>query len=83
MTERTVDFGASDAPMSDEELQKAPGKLMHIPTTLGAVVIAYNVPGVSTLKLSPDVVAGIFLGNISQVERRQDQEAKPGRQAAR
>jgi phosphate transport system substrate-binding protein len=64
ITEKTVDFGASDAPMSAEELQKAPGKLIHIPTTLGAVVVAYNLPGVSGLKLSPEVVAGIFLGEI-------------------
>jgi phosphate transport system substrate-binding protein len=65
ITERTVDFGASDAPMSDEELAKAPGKLHHIPTTLGAVVLAYNVPGLAgTLSLSPDVVAGLFLGDI-------------------
>jgi phosphate transport system substrate-binding protein len=66
ITERTVDFGASDAPMSDEELSKAPGKLLHIPTTLGAVVIAYDVPGVSALQLSPDVIAGIFLGDVKK-----------------
>jgi len=64
ISERTVDFGASDAPMKDEELSKAPGKLIHIPTTLGAVVIAYNLPGVQALTLSSDVIAGIFLGDI-------------------
>lgn len=64
ITERTVDFGASDAPMSDEEQQKAKGKLLHIPTTLGAVVISYNLPGVVGLKLSPTVIAGIFNGGI-------------------
>jgi phosphate transport system substrate-binding protein len=64
ITEKTVDFGASDAPMSDEELSKVPGKLIHIPTTLGAVVVSYNLPGVTGLKLSPDVVAGIFLGDV-------------------
>jgi phosphate transport system substrate-binding protein len=64
ITERTVDFGASDAPMSDEELAKAPGKLLHIPTTLGAVVVSYNVPGLTGLQLSPEVIAGIFLGDI-------------------
>jgi phosphate transport system substrate-binding protein len=63
--EKTVDFGASDAPMSDDELKKAPGALIHIPTTLGAVVLAYNVPGVTqSLKLSPEVITGIFLGDI-------------------
>jgi phosphate transport system substrate-binding protein len=66
ITERTVDFGASDAPMKEEELAKAPGKILHIPTTLGAVVVAYNVTGVSDLKLSPEVVSGIFLGTIKK-----------------
>jgi phosphate transport system substrate-binding protein len=64
ITERTVDFGASDAPMTDAEQSKAPTKLLHIPMTLGAVVVAYNVPGVSGLRLSPDAIAGIFLGEI-------------------
>jgi len=65
ITEKTVDFGASDAPLSDEELAKAPG-LLHIPTVLGAVVVAFNVPGVTELKLSPEAVAGIFLGTVSK-----------------
>jgi phosphate transport system substrate-binding protein len=63
----TVDFGASDAPMKAEESKSAPGKLLHIPTTIGAVVVTYNVEGVSQpLKLTPDVVAGIFLGEIKK-----------------
>ena len=66
ITERTVDFGASDAPMKEEELSKAAGKILHVPTTLGAVVVAYNLPGVTELKLSSDVVSGIFLGNIKK-----------------
>jgi phosphate transport system substrate-binding protein len=67
ITERTVDFGASDAVMSADQLAKAPGKLLHIPTTLGAVVVIHNVPGVSgALKLAPDVLAGIFLGDIKK-----------------
>jgi phosphate transport system substrate-binding protein len=65
ITEKTVDFGASDAPLSDEELAKAPG-LLHIPTVLGAVVVAFNVPGVSDVKMSPDALAGIFLGKITK-----------------
>jgi phosphate transport system substrate-binding protein len=65
ITERTVDFGASDAIVTPDQLAKAPGKLLHIPMTLGAVVITYNVPGVpSGIKLSPDVLAGIFLGDV-------------------
>jgi phosphate transport system substrate-binding protein len=62
----TVDFGASDGPMTDEQLAQAKVKVLHIPTVLGAVVPAYNVPGVSTdLKFSPEVIAGICLGKIS------------------
>src|SRR5206468_1051988 len=66
LSEQTVDFGASDAPMSDAELAKAKGgPIIHIPTVLGADVVTYNLPGVSAaLKLTPDVIAGIFLGNI-------------------
>jgi phosphate transport system substrate-binding protein len=64
---QTVDFGASDAPMSDEDLKKAPGELLHIPTVLGAVVITYNLQGVSApLRFSPDVIADIFLGKIKK-----------------
>ena len=63
ITEKTVDFGASDAPMSDEELKKASG-LQHIPTVMGAVVLVFNVPGVKALKLRPETLAGIFLGKI-------------------
>src|SRR5437667_2379607 len=54
---QTVDFGASDAPMTDAELQASPAQLVHIPTVLGAVVITYHVPGVcQPLRPSPDVV---------------------------
>jgi phosphate transport system substrate-binding protein len=65
--EQTVDFGASDAPMKDEDLKKAPGEILHIPTVLGAVVLTYNLQGVSQpLKFSPDVIADIFLGKIKR-----------------
>src|SRR5437870_3069284 len=64
---RTVDFGASDAPMTDAELKASPGELIHIPTVLGAVVITYNLSGVSRpLRFSPDVIADIFLGKITK-----------------
>src|ERR1041385_1352981 len=63
---QTVDFGASDGPMSDESLSKAPGKILHIPTVAGAVVITYNVPGAPTLKLDADTVANLFLGKITK-----------------
>lgn len=65
ITERTVDFGASDAPLSDEQLQKAPG-LQHIPTVLGAVVVVYNLPQAGALRLSPQALAGIYLGSIGK-----------------
>jgi len=64
ITERIVDFGASDAPMTQKEIARVSGKLLHIPTTLGAVVLAYNLPGVSKLNLSPELIAGIFLGEV-------------------
>ena len=67
ITAKTVDFGASDAPMSDAELAKAPAALQHIPTTLGAVVITYNVDGLSApLKLDGPTIAGIYLGKITK-----------------
>ena len=66
ITAQTVDFGASDGPMSDENLAKAPGKILHIPTVAGADVITYNLPGNPKLKLDGDAIAGIFLGNITK-----------------
>ena len=62
----TVDFGASDGPMSDEQLAQSKTKILHIPTVLGAVVPAYNVPGISgEIKFTPEALAGIFLGKIT------------------
>lgn len=68
ITEGTVDFGASDAAMKDEEVAKLPSgsKVLHIPTALGAVVVIYNLPGVSELNLDAANVAGIFLGTIKK-----------------
>ena len=63
---QTVDFGASDGPMSDENLTKTPGKLLHVPTVAGADVVAYNLPGSPALKLDADTIAGIFLGQIKK-----------------
>ena len=66
ITAQTVDFGASDKFLSDEELKAAPGKLLHLPTVMGAVVVTYNVPGVAKgLKLNSEEVANIFLGKIT------------------
>ena len=65
VTNGTVEFGASDMPMKDAQLAESKVKLVHIPVVLGAVVPTYNVPGVSDLRFSPDVLAGIFLGKIT------------------
>jgi len=66
VTAGTVDFGASDGPMSDEQLAQSKVKIVHIPTVLGAVVPIYNLPGVNTeLKFAPDVLADIYLGKIT------------------
>jgi phosphate transport system substrate-binding protein len=62
----TVDFGASDGPMSDENLAKAPGKILHIPTVAGADVVTYNLPGNPMLQLDGPTIADIFLGKISK-----------------
>src|SRR5689334_24806588 len=67
LKEQTVDFGASDAPMKDEDLKSAPGEILHIPSVLGAVVITYNLSGINQpLKFSPEVIADIFLGKITK-----------------
>lgn len=66
VTAGTVDFGASDGPMTDEQLGQVQGKLLHIPTVLGAVVPCYNIPGVKQdLKFTPELLAGIFLGKVN------------------
>jgi phosphate transport system substrate-binding protein len=78
ITERTVDFGATDAPMKEEEMSKAPGKILHVPTTLGAVAVAYNLPGMADLKLSADVISGIFLGTIKKWNDAKIAKLNPG-----
>jgi phosphate transport system substrate-binding protein len=60
----TVDFGATDTPMQDEELRRCPSPMAHVPTTLGAVVIAFNVDGVKELDLDGPTLAAIFMGEI-------------------
>jgi phosphate transport system substrate-binding protein len=65
--EQTIDFGASDSPMKDEDLKSASSEILHIPTVLGAIVITYNLQGVAQpLKFSPNVIADIFLGKIKR-----------------
>jgi len=76
--EQTVDFGASDGPMSDDNLAKAPGKILHIPTVAGAVVITYNLPGNPELKLNGAILADIFLGKITKWNDKPIAELNPG-----
>src|SRR6185312_13222682 len=67
LTNKTVDFGASDAPLTDDQATKAGAPVIHVPITAGAVVISYNLPDVKdTLMLTPGVIADIFLGKITQ-----------------
>jgi phosphate transport system substrate-binding protein len=77
--EQTVDFGATDAPMKDEDLKSAPGELIHVPTVLGAVVITYNLQSVSQpLRFSSDVIADIFLGKIKRWDDSRIKADNPG-----
>jgi phosphate transport system substrate-binding protein len=75
---QTVDFGASDGPMSDEQLAEAKIKLLHIPTVLGAVVPAYNVAGVSEVRFSAQTIAGICLGKITSWNDKAIAKDNPG-----
>src|SRR5438045_3333393 len=74
ITAQTVDFGASDGPMSDENLAKAPGKILHIPTVAGADVVAYNLPGNPALKFDAETcerghdTTPLFQGEVSKVQ---------------
>ncbi len=82
-TEATVDFGASDGPMTDEQIAAAKQKLgtdvIHIPTVMGAVVLTYNVPGLASgLKLTPAVIPDIFLGVITKWNDQRIASANPG-----
>jgi phosphate transport system substrate-binding protein len=63
---QTVDFGASDGPMKDADLGKAPGKILHLPTVAGAVVVSYNLPGSPALKFDGETLAAIYLGTITK-----------------
>ena len=75
----TVDFGASDQPIADEQLAKFENKPLHFPTVLGAVVPTYNIPGVDKeLNFTPEVLAGIFLGTISKWNDQEIARANTG-----
>src|SRR6202050_3150387 len=75
----TVDFGASDGPMSDDQLAQAKFKILHFPTVLGAVIPTYNVAGVSTgLNFTQKALAGIYLGTITKWNNPEIAKANPG-----
>jgi phosphate transport system substrate-binding protein len=78
VTAGIVDFGASDMPMTDDMLSKSPVKLVHIPTVLGAVVPIFNVPGVTDLRFSPDVLADIYLNKITNWNDARIAQDNPG-----
>ena len=79
LTNQTVFFGASDGPMSNEQLAGAPGKVMHFPTVLGGVVPVYNIPGVTAeLKFSGPLLANIYLGKIMKWNDKAIAAENPG-----
>ena len=77
--DKTIDFGATDVPMNEEQLKKATAPVLHIPTVLGSVVVSYNLSGLQApLKLTPDVIADIFLGTIKKWEDARISQLNPG-----
>jgi len=78
LTAQTVFFGASDQPMTDEQLKGAPGAILHFPTVLGAVVPVYNLTGVTDLKFSGPVLADIYLGKIKKWNAPAIAQLNPG-----
>jgi len=78
LRDQVVDFGATDAYLSDAELAEMPAEVIHIPTCIGAVVIAYNLPEVAGLKLTPALLEGIFLGKITKWNDKLLTDANPG-----
>src|SRR5881409_3151265 len=78
VTDGTVDFGASDGPMTDEQLAATKVPILHLPTVLGAVVPTFNLTGVDALRFTPEALAGIFLGKITRWDDAVLAEANPG-----
>jgi len=78
LTNKTVDFGGSDAIMSEADLKEASAPVLHIPTCAGAVVITYNLPGNPQLKFTPDVIGDLFLGKINKWNDRRLSDINPG-----
>lgn len=77
LVERVVDFGATDAFMSDDELKNAPAEIVHIPVALGAVVVTYNLPDNPKLKFTGELIADIFMGSITKWNDQRIKELNP------
>jgi phosphate transport system substrate-binding protein len=78
VSDGVIDFGATDEPMTDDQLERAPAKLVHVPTTIGAVVFAFNVPGVHELALTAEIAADVFLGNVQRWDDERLRALNPG-----
>src|SRR5260370_33878471 len=79
LTNKSVDFGASDAPMTDDQLKSAPAKILHFPTVMGADVVAYNLPNFTgKIRLTGPVLAQIFMGKITKWNDPQLTGLNPG-----
>jgi phosphate transport system substrate-binding protein len=77
MSDGVVDFGGTDEPMTDEQIKRVSRDLVHIPMTIGAVVLAFNVPGASELKLTPGVIADVFRGVLTRWDDPRLREVNP------
>jgi phosphate transport system substrate-binding protein len=80
MGDGVVDFGATDEPLSKAERERSSAPLVHVPTTIGAVVLAFNLPGTHDLSLGGDLIADIFLGHVKRWNDPRIASANPGRQ---
>ncbi|MBI9058611.1 MAG: phosphate ABC transporter substrate-binding protein PstS [Labilibaculum sp.] len=78
LKDKIVDFGASDAFLSDTKLAEMPGEVLHVPTCLGAVVAAYNLPGKPELKFTPELMEGVFMGKITNWNDAKIAAVNPG-----
>ena len=79
VSDGVVDFGATDEPMTDDQLKRSATKLVHVPTTIGAVVFAFNLPGERELAISAELAADIFLGNVQRWDDERVRAMNPGR----
>jgi phosphate transport system substrate-binding protein len=78
LLKETVDFGASDAPMSDENMARSERKILHVPVLVGGVALTYNLPGAPKLQMDSDIIADIYLGNITNWKAAKIAALNPG-----